>query len=314
MTTDAPLLTGALLGLCLGLGLALVILQNPWTRPRDLGARVDPYLRRGRGSDLLAGSLPPGRVQAVLRALVGPVLARVIGLLERLTGNATQLRRRLRLAGRRTGVEAFRVEQVVWGAGGAVLGVAVAIAAVTMRGASPVLGVVLVVIGLVCGVIARDWLLTRAVRSRAARMAREFPTVADLLALAVAAGEGPVAAMERVARTSQGALPEEFAATVAEIRAGSTVTQALLSLGERTPLESLGRFGEGIAIAIERGTPLADVLRAQAQDAREAAQRELLEIAGRREIAMLVPVVFFILPLVIVFAVFPGLSVLDISL
>ncbi|MGO2586438.1 MAG: type II secretion system F family protein, partial [Brachybacterium tyrofermentans] len=33
-------------------------------------------------------------------------------------------------------------------------------------------------------------------------MAREFPTVADLLALAVAAGESPIAAMERVARTS----------------------------------------------------------------------------------------------------------------
>src|SRR5699024_9743743 len=84
--------------------------------------------------------------------------------------------------------------------------------------------------------------------------------------------------------------------------------------GARTPLGSLGRFGEGVSIAIERGTPLADVLRAQAQDAREEAKRELMETAGQREIMMLVPVVFFVLPLVIVFAIFPGLAVLEISL
>src|SRR5690606_12028911 len=86
------------------------------------------------------------------------------------------------------------------------------------------------------------------------------------------------------------------------------------SLGARTPLESLSRFGEGVSIAIERGTPLAEVLRAQAQDARENAKRDLMEMAGQREIAMLVPVVFFVLPLVILFAIFPGLAVLEIAL
>ena len=39
-----------------------------------------------------------------------------------------------------------------------------------------------------------------------------------------------------------------------------------------------------------------------------------METAGQREIMMLVPVVFFVLPLVILFAIFPGLAVLEISL
>src|SRR5699024_6758497 len=203
---------------------------------------------------------------------------------------------------------------VVFGAAGLVLGVLAAIAAVGLRDSSVLLGLVLVILGAACGVLLRDYLLGVEIKRRAARMARELPTVADLLALDVAAGESPIAAMERVARTSSGALPDEFAATVADIRAGTSVSQALASLGSRTPLESLGRFGEGVAIAIERGTPLADVLRAQAQDAREAAKRELMEAAGQREIMMLVPVVFFVLPLVILFAIFPGLAVLEISL
>lgn len=311
---NPDVLAGALLGLLLGSGLAMVAGQLPWLRTRDLGARIDPYLRRSRTASLFAGPRAAGRPRIVLENLLGPVAQRGLGLLERLTGGADQLERRLRLAGRRTSTDSFRIEQVVFGAAGVVLGIVLALAAIGLRGASPLLGLLIVGLGALCGVLLRDYLLGVEIRRRASRMAREFPTVADLLALAVAAGESPIAAMERVARTSSGTLPEEFAATVADIRAGTSVSQALASLGSRTPLESLGRFGEGVSIAIERGTPLADVLRAQAQDARESSKRELMETAGQREILMLVPVVFFVMPLVIVFAIFPGLAVLEITL
>ena len=314
MTSSGTAITGIVLGLLFGIGLTLIVWQLPWLRARDLATRVDPYLRRSRSASLFAAPSTASRTRTVLENLMGPIAIRVLSVLERLTGGPEQLERRLRLAGRRTSADSFRVEQVAFGAAGLALGVVVAIAAIGLRDSSLLLGLVLVVLGAVCGVLLRDYLLGAEIKRRAARMAREFPTVADLLALAVAAGESPIAAMERVARTSSGALPDEFAATVADIRAGTSISQALASLASRTPLESLSRFGEGVAIAIERGTPLADVLRAQAQDAREAAKRELMETAGQREIMMLVPVVFFVLPLVILFAIFPGLAVLEISL
>lgn len=314
MSVSGSLLAGAGLGLLCGVGLFLILGRLPGLRSRDLGARVDPYLRRSRSHSLFAAPRSTSRMRLVLENLMGPVAVRVLGLLERLTGGADQLERRLRLAGRRTSADSFRVEQVVFGAAGMVLGVVLAAAAIALRGTSPLMGLLIVVLAALVGVLMRDYLLGAEIKRRASRMAREFPTVADLLALAVAAGESPIAAMERVARTSSGALPDEFAATVADIRAGTSVSQALVSLGTRTPLASLGRFGEGVSIAIERGTPLADVLRAQAQDAREESKRELMETAGQREIMMLVPVVFFVLPLVIVFAIFPGLAVLEISL
>lgn len=314
MSAPGTVVAGALLGLVLGTGLALIAGRLPWLRQRDLAARIDPYLRRSSASALLDSAGPRGRSRVVLEALLGPVAVRAIGVLECLTGGADQLERRLRMAGRRSSVDSFRIEQVVFGAAGLVLGLAAGLAAVGIRGASPLVGLVIVVLGTVSGILLRDYLLGVEIKRRAARMAREFPTVADLLALAVAAGESPIAAMERVARSSSGALPDEFASTVAEIRAGSSVSQALAAMGSRTPLESLARFGEGVSIAIERGTPLAEVLRAQAQDAREASKRQLMETAGQREVLMLIPVVFFVLPLVIVFAIFPGLAVLEISL
>ena len=60
-----------------------------------------------------------------------------------------------------------------------------------------------------------------------------------------------------------------------------------------------------VATAVERGTPLADVLHAQAADDREAGRRELIESAARREVLMMVPVVFLVLPVTILFAFSP---------
>jgi tight adherence protein C len=129
----------------------------------------------------------------------------------------------------------------------------------------------------------------------------------------VAAGEGPLAALERVSNLGRGALAEEIAASVSEIRSGTTLTQALENLGQRTDLAAITRFADGVALAVERGTPLAKVLRAQAQDARELGHRELMETGGKKEITMLFPVIFLILPITIVFAVFPSLQVLRIG-
>jgi tight adherence protein C len=68
---------------------------------------------------------------------------------------------------------------------------------------------------------------------------------------------------------------------------------------------------EQILGALDRGSPLAAVLQAQAQDAREDSKRDLLEKAGKKEVVMLIPLVFLILPVTILFAVFPGLLVIQ---
>ena len=154
--------------------------------------------------------------------------------------------------------------------------------------------------------LGRDRWLTRAVTAREQKMLEEFPTVAELLALAVTAGEGPIGALERVNRISKGELSRELGRALSEARAGASLVQALDGIAQRTSLVPLARFVDGVAIAVERGTPLAEVLRAQAVDVRESGKRQLLESAGKREIGMMVPVVFLVLPITLLFALFPG--------
>ena len=78
------------------------------------------------------------------------------------------------------------------------------------------------------------------------------------------------------------------------------------ALARRSGLPVVSRFAEGMAVAIERGTPLSGVLHAQATDVREAGRRALIESGARKEIAMMVPVVFLVLPVTVIFAFWPG--------
>lgn len=111
-----------------------------------------------------------------------------------------------------------------------------------------------------------------------------------------------------------GELSKEFSRVLADTRAGKPLADALQQFSSRTELGPLVRFVDGLIVAVERGTPLADVLRAQAQDVRDTAKRELMESAGRKEIGMMVPLVFGVLPLTVVFAVFPGLAAISLGL
>jgi len=102
-------------------------------------------------------------------------------------------------------------------------------------------------------------------------------------------------------------------ACLADARAGANLQTALQGLADRTGLMSLARFVDGIVVAVERGTPLAEVLRAQAQDVREAGRRSVMEQGGKKEIAMMIPVVFLVLPVTVLFAVYPGITLLRLN-
>jgi tight adherence protein C len=158
----------------------------------------------------------------------------------------------------------------------------------------------------VTGILACDRQLSAEVTAREQRMLLEFPTIAELLALSVAAGEGAVGALERVTSRSHGELAHELGRALADARAGAPLVTALERVADRASLPELRRFVDGVVVAVQRGTPLAEVLRAQAVDVREAGRRRLMEAGARKEIAMMLPVVFLLLPLTVVFALFPG--------
>lgn len=305
---------GVVVGLLAGVGVVTAVAASPPLRRLRLDDRLAPYLRDApRPSRLLEVPRALTPFPTVER-LLGPVLRDLARFVERTVGGAASARRRLEQAGRGMTLEQFRAEQVVWGGAGLFAGLLLAVlAALSGSHANPLAFVVLA--GVLClgGVLARDRWLSREVARREQRMLAEFPTIAEMLALAVAAGEGAVGALERVARISRGELAAELTRALADARTGTSLVGSLEGIAARTTLPALARFVDGVVIAIERGTPLADVLRAQAVDVREAGRRALLEAGGRKEIGMLVPVVFLIMPVTVLFALFPGFYSLSLT-
>lgn len=307
-------LWGSVLGATLAAGLLLVAARIRAIRHPQLAVRVLPYVRDlPRLDDGPAGAALPAAPTSATVGVFGPVLRSAADLVERLLGGAISVQRRLARAGIDKTVHDFRVEQVVWGLLGFAATAAVGLVRMLTHPGSVVLWLVLCALGFVTGVLARDTHLTSQVRRRERQILTEFPTIAELLALSVAAGESPVMALDRVVRRSGGELSRELAGVLAAIRTGEPVGSAFDTMAATTGLPVVARFAQGVAVAVERGTPLADVLHAQATDVREAGRRELIESAARREVLMMVPVVFLVLPVTVLFAFWPGVVGLSLT-
>ena len=294
---------GGLVGTLGGLGLVLVLSRAMTVRRADLSVRVLPFVR---DVPSLAGRPATAPQAGPFRAVFGPLLTATADAVERVLGGTASVRRRIERARLPLTVHDFRVEQVLWGL---VALAAAAVPAVLLSLRSPGRTLPLLVlcgIAFALGVLLRENRLTAQVTTRERQVMAEFPTVAELLALAVGAGEGPVAALDRVAARSHGEMAAELRAVLAEVRTGTPLAVALDALAAQTGLPAVARFAEAMAVAVDRGTPLAGVLHAQAADAREAGRRALIESGARREVLMMVPVVFLILPVTVLFAFWPG--------
>ena len=169
-------------------------------------------------------------------------------------------------------------------------------------------------VGFASGVLARDNHLSAQVKQRERRILAEFPTIAELLALAVAAGESPVAALDRVVAAAAASSPPTWVGCWPPSAPASPSRWPSTTWPPAPGVPVVARFAQGIAVAVERGTPLADVLHAQAADVREAGRRELIETAARKEVFMMVPVVFLVLPVTVLFAFFPGVIGLSLTI
>ncbi|GAA4474216.1 type II secretion system F family protein [Enteractinococcus fodinae] len=249
-----------------------------------------------------------------LSTLAAPVIEVGVAQLNKLNLGNAQLTARLAQAGSKLTVTDYRAQQLIMAVLAAATATTACIWAAINYSLHPLVGLIMILAVTLLAFFLRDNLLTAQITKRRATILAEFPTVAELLALSVTAGDSAQGAVERVVNTARGELAYEFNVVLADVRSGDSLTTALKSCSDRLKLHSVERFITGLTVAYERGTPLAGVLHAQAMDVRELTKRELLEVAGKKEINMLVPLIFGIMPLTVVFAVFPGLSLLNIGI
>ncbi|MEQ4522940.1 type II secretion system F family protein, partial [Nocardioides kribbensis] len=244
--------------------------------------------------------------------VLDPLRARALVVGRRITGAdaAERIRRKLDLAGNPAGLTVDKVvsAKVLGAVAGLVVGVLVAL----LLGAS--LGVLLGVgLGaLVLGFLGPNLYLYQKTYDRSAQILRELPDAIDLMTISVESGLGFDAALQQVARNTEGPLADEFARVLKEMQIGQGRSAALRGLSERTDVDDLQSFVSAMVQADSFGIPVAQVLRVQSSEMRVKRRQRAEEKAQQVPVKITVPLIFCILPCLFIAVMGPAvISIMD---
>ncbi|HTS74485.1 MAG TPA: type II secretion system F family protein [Gaiellaceae bacterium] len=282
----------------LGFAVFLVaeIATVPQRRHRVALRRASHY---GKARTQVVPELPRFR-ERVLAPLVKRLAALALRINPRISGEA--IGTRLIAAGVATRITVAQF--LALKAGLALAGLVAAVAAGFALGAG--VGLLLAAVG-VAGFLIPDLLIGARVRARRERVRAELPDALDLLAVSIEAGLGLDGAITKLTEHMDGALVDEFALTLGEMRIGESRPDALRKLAERVPAPELGAFVRSVLQADQLGISLGRVLRVQAADSRLRRQAAAEEKAMKAPIKMLFPTALLIFPALFVVVLGPAL-------
>jgi len=171
------------------------------------------------------------------------------------------------------------------------------------------------VAALILGFLLPKTVLQRMVKRYRRKLQEALPDTVDLLGITLGTGLALDQAMMRVAEEMEYIYPElaaEFATVVMQVRAGQERTVAFQQLVRRTGIEDIKSLAAMIVQSEKFGTSLANALKVYADALRTRRRLRAEAAVGKAGIKMLFPIVLFILPVLFVVTLVPGmLSVLQ---
>jgi len=138
---------------------------------------------------------------------------------------------------------------------------------------------------------------------RRKQIQRGLPLAIDLAALCLGAGldfPGAIRQVTETAHDEDDALQEELRAILRELELGHTRRQALEAFAARVGIDTVSDFVSAVVQSEERGNPLAEVLRIQAEVLRQRRSVKGEEAAARASVLMIAPLVMLILSVMVI--------------
>lgn len=139
-------------------------------------------------------------------------------------------------------------------------------------------------------------------RRRRQEILRSLPQVVDLLAVSLAAGAAPSAAVTSVAAAVQGAVVDELRTVERSLALGRDPVRVWQEVGRRPGLDPLGRT---MARAIETGASVSDALHRLAEDLQSSARVEAESRARTIGVRAAAPLGLCLLPAFVLIGVVP---------
>jgi|RhiMethySRZTD1v2_1073278.scaffolds.fasta_scaffold223878_2 tight adherence protein C len=167
-----------------------------------------------------------------------------------------------------------------------------------------------VVAALLLGFMLPKTVLQRLVRRYRAKLQEALPDTVDLLGIVLGTGLALDQSMMRVSEEMEYIYPElagEFATVVMQVRAGQERTVAFNQFVRRTGIEDIKSLAAMIVQSEKFGTSLAQALKVYADALRTRRRLRAEAAVGKAGIKMLFPIVLFILPVLFVITLVPGM-------
>jgi tight adherence protein C len=158
------------------------------------------------------------------------------------------------------------------------------------------LRIVLAAIVTVGAFFVPDLLLISRAQERQTKIGLELPDTLDQMTIAVEAGLGFEAAMQRAASNGTGPLAQELTRTLQDMQLGQSRRDAYMALADRTTVSELRRFLRAVIQADIYGIAIADVLRTQAAEMRVKRRQRAEEKAMKIPVKVIFPLMLCILP------------------
>jgi tight adherence protein C len=228
--------------------------------------------------------------------IMNPLQGRASKLARRLSGSDApeRIRKRLDVAGNPVGwtVERVQAGKVI----GAIVLFLVTAALTTLMGTSLTVRIVLIAGATAAGWLGPNLYLYQKVYDRSNRMQRDLPDAIDLMTISVESGLAFDAAVQQVARNTEGPLADEFSRVLREMQIGQGRALALRGLADRTEVDDIKSFVTAMVQADSFGIPIANVLRIQSSEMRMKRRQAAEEKAQKVPVKITVPLIFCILP------------------
>lgn len=273
---------------------------------RALAQRLRPYAalsrsRLGTGyADVSVVSLTVVDERNAVGRVLGPIVERLASGLSRLidASDAETVATRLRHAGfRDVGPEQYRMRQLAYTVVG--VGLGATLGALVFRSVSLTF-ILIGCFGFPAATMQRNR-VERAIRERTARMRNESYTVAQLIAVHIRSGHGPVDAVRSVCALGRGPVIEELREALRWIGGGTSPQRAYDKLAEATPEPAAARLYRLLSASARSGGDIGEALLAVGTDLRSERREELARWAVKRRTAMLFPLLMFIAPVMVLF-------------
>jgi tight adherence protein C len=141
----------------------------------------------------------------------------------------------------------------------------------------------------------------------------EIPDFASLIGFAVSAGESLESALRIAVSRSSGVLSQVFEALISQVDHGAVLGVELEKLATESQSEQVRELASKLALASANGSALSDLIADYVQSSVQELKAHLLDRAGKNETKMMIPLVFVILPITVMFAVYPSLTLIQSS-